>query len=94
MTGSPMERELVPWLFKDVPLRTYYKEVSELAYMGYAQEMEEENYFEDHDPNRHIDFDGVWLGLNRDMFRGLPNIRLFRGLGGYNRPSYYFWGNY
>ena len=90
MSGSPEERELCPWLFQDVPLRTYYKEAGNFAYLGYKREVALNEDWSDYDDEPFMDYDGVLLGLDREMFRGLPNIRLFRGLGGYRR-RYNYW---
>ena len=66
MSGGEPD-ESYRWLVEDVPLRIYYKEAARFAYKSLELELQSSDEFE------HIDF---------DMFRGLPDIRLFHGLGG------------
>ena len=94
LTGE--EGEFCRWLFEDVPLRTYYKEAGKYAYMSYAQEVEaREIDFDDEDgyfgeDGGYYDYDGVFLGVDHDIFVGLPNLKLFGGKGGYPRPRQYW----
>jgi len=80
------------WLFQDVPLRSYFKEAGTYAYLGYEQKSQGNSGGFTHD------YDGVPLGVDPNMFRGLPNIRLFHGLGGYHRARHYddeyYYGDY
>ena len=72
------------WLEDDVPLRNYYKEAGHFAWLGKLRDIEEieenEDYYgdSDYDDDR-FDYDGVYLGVTPNMFRGLPNLRLFHG---------------
>ena len=71
--------EPCPWLIEDVPLRTYHREAGNFAYRGYLEVLQDSD--DDADYYEPVyDYDGVLLGLDRHMFCGLPNIRLFHGL--------------
>ena len=73
------------WLDEDVPLREYYKEAGHFAWLGKLRHMEEEqedddsDYYSDDYDDEMFDYDGVYLGVTPNLFRGLPNLRLFHG---------------
>jgi len=73
MTGN---ETFYHWLVEDVPLRTFYKEAGHFAWLGKHMEDLQESGDDDDDL---IDYDGVYLGVTQNMFRGLPNLRLFHG---------------
>jgi hypothetical protein len=78
------EEESYHWLVHDVPLRSFYKEAGHFAWMGELQdrvrsELDDEDGSDGDSDGGFIDYDGVHLGRDRDLFRGLPNLRVFHG---------------
>ena len=92
-----LDESLYRWLFEDVPLQNYYKEAATFAYNNLIRHREERRgqYWDESDPEWDTDDDeaaceGCCGYRNNDSFKGLPNIRLFHGLGGYKEPRWYF----
>ncbi len=72
---------------ENVPLQNYYKEAATFAYNNYMRFREEMREHPWYDPVIEDNRCKSVLGYREgDSFRGLPNIRLFHGLGGYKQP--------